>query len=55
MAPTKNREAELVELHEQKKRIPSPTRTRIGDFIDAAYNRMEADTDDSAELTEQDV
>ena len=64
------REDLLVEPHELReltKSIPSSTRvsfrpltkcipssTRIGSFMDAAYHHMEADNDDSAELTEQD-
>ena len=41
MALTKNREDELVEIHEQgklKKPIPSSTQARIGAFIDAAHS-----------------
>ena len=56
-ALTKYREDELVELHEQRelrKRIPSSTRDRIGGLIDAAYDRMQEDNQDSGELTEQD-
>ena len=56
-ALTKYREDELVELHEQRelrKRITSSTRDRIGVLIDAAYDRMQEDNQDSGELTEQD-
>ena len=56
-ALTKNREDELVELHAQrelKKHIPLSTRDRIGGLIDAAYDRMQEDNQDSDELTEQD-
>ena len=50
MALTKNREDFLVKLHEQgelKKRIPSSARTQIGGLIEAAYDRMEADNEES--------
>ena len=57
MALTKNREELLVLLDEQqelKKRVPSSSWALIGCLIEAEYNRMEADNDDSAELTEED-
>ena len=55
-ALTKNLEDLLVELHEQRelktrKRIPSSTRNRIGDLIEVAYDPMQADHEDSGELT----
>ena len=56
-ALTKNHDDELVELQEQlelKKRIPWSTRDRIGGLIEAAYDRMQTDNQDSGELTEQD-
>ena len=55
-ALTKNREDELVELHEQrelKKHISSSTRNRIGCLFEAAYDRMQADNQDSGELTDE--
>ena len=56
-ALTKNREDFLVELYaseqrELKTRIPARTRTRIGCLIETALFCMEADNDDSAEMTD---
>ena len=39
---------------ELKKRIPSSTLDRVGGLIEAAYDCMQADNQDSGELTEQD-